>query len=120
MRALRWTAAGISLAALTLAGGLSCWQAPRTYASGDFAMVRKIDAHVHDNSPSTAFAGIARECGFRILSINVDYPDFPPLPDQQGVAKTHHSDYPGEEAWAATFSMTGWGSPVGSGDNRPS
>jgi len=111
MRALQLTAAGISLAALMLAGGLSCRQAPRTYTAGDFATVRKIDAHVHDNSPSTAFVGVARECGFSILTISVDYPDFPPMADQQGVAKTHHSAYPDEEAWAATFSMTGWGEP---------
>ena len=111
MISIRWSTAGISLAALMLAGGLSCRQATRTYSAGDFASVRKIDAHVHDNSPSTAFGDVARECGFSILSINVDYPDFPPMADQQGAVKTHHSAYPDREAWAATFSMDGWGQP---------
>ncbi|HXX62682.1 MAG TPA: amidohydrolase family protein [Bacteroidota bacterium] len=111
MKQIRWSAGGIALACVILAAGLSCRQSSRTYTAGDFQSVRKIDAHVHDNSPSTAFADVARECGFSILSINVDYPDFPPMGDQQEVGKAHHTTYPSEEAWATTFSMTGWGQP---------
>ena len=108
---VRWIAPGIALAGIALAGGLSCTRPPATYSAADFATVRKIDAHLHDNAPGPAFADVARDCGFSILSINVDYPDFPPLPDQQAFAKSHHDARPADEAWAATFFMAGWGEP---------
>ena len=60
-------------------------QAP--YSEADFARVPKFDAHVHDNVARTAFIDIARKDGFELLSINVDYPDFPPLALQAKAAE---------------------------------
>jgi hypothetical protein len=90
---------------------LSCRPASNTYTMADFGTVKKIDAHVHDNSPSQAFIEVAKECGFRFLSIDVDYPDFPPMADQQSVNRAHQTASPAHVAWAATFSMAGWGEP---------
>jgi len=52
--------------------------ADTSYDLANFAQVRKFDAHVHANTDSPAFLEQARADGFELLSINVDYPDFPP------------------------------------------
>jgi hypothetical protein len=53
------------------------------YSLSDFQRVEKIDAHVHVHGPAVAFMAQAIRDNFRILTINVDYPDFPPVPEQQ-------------------------------------
>ncbi|PTN55486.1 amidohydrolase family protein [Stenotrophomonas panacihumi] len=82
-----------------------------TYAMADFARVRKYDAHVHYNVADPAFLEIAREDGFELMTINVDYPDFPPLAKQREVALMEHAADPARIHWAATFSMHGFGQP---------
>jgi predicted TIM-barrel fold metal-dependent hydrolase len=77
----------------------------------DFAGIKKIDAHVHDNCEGNAFTGVAARNGFRLLSINVDYPDFPPLEDQARCAQQHLQDHPEVFAYASSFSMGGWDGP---------
>src|SRR6202163_4380935 len=82
----------------------------QTYAVADFERVRKFDAHVHANTDDRAFLKIARKDGFEILSINVDYPDFPPLSAQAQVAHNLQAADPRHFHFATTFSMTGFGS----------
>jgi Amidohydrolase len=89
----------------------SCSKQPQRYTMGDFSKVRKIDAHVHDNSESTAFVDVAAENGFRLLSINVDYPDFPPLDAQRRCNELRLGDHPDILAYASTFEMAGWDNP---------
>jgi hypothetical protein len=78
------------------------------YNRDDFYRVEKIDAHVHVNRSNDAFVNLARQLGFRLISINVDYPDFPPIDTQQTIAEDLHHRYPREFAFASTFSMDGW------------
>lgn len=85
--------------------------AQSTYSDADFASVRKFDAHVHDNVSRTAFMDAARKDGFELLSINVDYPDFPPLPVQAKVAYEHQAQDPKIFHFATAFSMDGFGEP---------
>ncbi len=47
----------------------------------------------------------------RILTINVDYPDFPPIPEQQRDAVSLKGRYPGSVAFAAAFSVADFQSP---------
>lgn len=82
-----------------------------TYAMADFARVRKLDAHVHANDTGTALLEQAREDGFELLSINVDYPDFPSLDKQHAIALAQAKLDPQHFHWAATFSMQGYGEP---------
>jgi predicted TIM-barrel fold metal-dependent hydrolase len=82
-----------------------------TYAMADFTRVRKYDAHVHYNVADPAFLEIAREDGFELMTINVDYPDFPPLAKQREVALAEHRADPARIHWAATFSMHDFGQP---------
>ena len=53
-----------------------------SYTAADFAQVRKFDAHVHANTDDHRFLDIAAKDGFELLSINVDYPDFPAMDRQ--------------------------------------
>ena len=74
------------------------------YTMADFAKVPKIDAHVHLHNADPSFLDAARRLGFKVLTINVDYPDFPPLDDQQRVAIALRQARPADVAWAVSFS----------------
>ncbi len=77
----------------------------------DFARVEKIDAHLHVHGRADAFMAQAIADNFRILTINVDYPDFPPISEQQAAAVSLVQRYPGKVAFAATFSVEDFASP---------
>jgi len=82
---------------------------PSTYADADFPHVRKFDAHVHANADTHVFLDAARQDGFELLSINVDYPDFPPLEVQARIAHALQAADPARFHFATTFSMKGFG-----------
>jgi len=82
-----------------------------SYSDADFLRVPKFDAHVHDNVARDAFLDIARKDNFELLSINVDYPDFPPLPLQAKAATGHRSEDAKHFHFATAFSMSGFGEP---------
>ena len=78
----------------------------RYYALADFPRVEKIDAHVHVHGAARRASWRRRSRdNFRILTINVDYPDFPALAEQQRDAVSLRQRYPGRVAFAATFSV---------------
>lgn len=76
-----------------------------SYTMADYGNVPKIDAHLHlhgvDQGP---FLELARKANFRALTINVDYPDFPALAQQQRVASQLHREHPATVGWIASFS----------------
>ncbi len=81
------------------------------YSMTDFRTIRKFDAHVHANSANPAFISLASKDNFELLSINVDYPDFPPIDRQYALARAFQKAAPDRFHFAATFSMSGWGNP---------
>ena len=81
------------------------------YSHADFDHVEKIDAHVHLHGRADGFMTQAVQDHVRILTINVDYPDFPALPEQQRDAVSLKSRYPGRVAFAAAFSVANFQSP---------
>ena len=83
--------------------------APAFYGEEYFAAVPKMDAHVHINIYDPAFLKLARDRGFAVLSINVDYPDFPALAEQAGVARRMKAAEPRLFDYATTFPMDGFG-----------
>jgi predicted TIM-barrel fold metal-dependent hydrolase len=85
--------------------------AEQFYTPGDFARVEKIDAHVHLHGRADRFMAQAIKDRVRILAINVDYPDFPPIPEQQRDAVSLKGRYPGRVAFAAAFSVENFQSP---------
>ena len=110
---------GVLLAAIACAvalgetAGLAADQqgAAATYTADDFSRVFKYDAHVHANTGDHTFLDVARQDGFEILSINVDYPDFPTLASQSHVAHELQAADPKHFHFATTFSMKGFGGP---------
>lgn len=85
--------------------------AQQHYSVDDFARVEKIDAHLHLHGPADRFMAQASADGFRVLTINVDYPDFPPIEEQQRDAVSLLRRYPGRVAFAATFGVENFFSP---------
>lgn len=85
--------------------------APGYYALADFQRVAKIDAHVHLYGPAERFMAQAIADRFRVLTINVDAPEYPPIPEQQQAAVSLRQRYPGRVAFAATFPVDGFQSP---------
>ena len=118
LRGLPWLLVVLLLAACQrVPAGIGAAQAgPPTvetpsYSMDDFARVRKFDAHVHANADDPAFLDQARADGFELLSINVDYPDFPAVAQQRAVVSRLMKADPERLHWATTFSMRGYGAP---------
>lgn len=107
MRSLK---AMMALTSALLAGAAAPAPAPG-YGEADFARVAKFDAHVHANVTDPRFLDVARRDGMALLSINVDYPDFPPLPMQAVAAHQMQAIDAGRFHFATTFSMRGFGTP---------
>jgi len=78
------------------------------YTVADFAKVKKFDSHVHVNVTDPAFVNQAKADGFELLSINVDYPEFPALSEQAAVAHHFHAADPAHFHYATAFSMKGF------------
>ena len=93
--------------ALWMAAGGAAADEP--YNAADFRRVPKFDAHVHANTEDHMFLDIAVKDGFELLSINVDYPDFPTLDRQAQVAHQLMAADPRHFHFATTFSMKGFG-----------
>jgi predicted TIM-barrel fold metal-dependent hydrolase len=100
------------LAALTwpaLAGGA---EAPsERYRDDDYARVEKIDAHVHLHGELPVFMRRAIADRFRLLTINVNYADFPQLDVQLRDAVALQRAYPANVAFAATFDASDSAAP---------
>jgi len=107
---------GAAAAAADVAAGAAAERAgdtatARYYTLADFQRVEKIDAHVHVHGRADRFMAQAIADGFRILTINVDSPDHPPIREQQLAAVSLRERYPGRVAFAATFSVERFQSP---------
>jgi predicted TIM-barrel fold metal-dependent hydrolase len=82
------------------------------YTVADFDKVPKIDTHLHlHGTRHDAWLATARKDNFRVLTINVDYPDFPPLDRQRSAAVALARSHPDQVAWVATFSTAGFEAP---------
>src|SRR5882757_680527 len=106
-----------SFVALALLAVIRVAAAADTYTAGDFAKVRKFDSHVHANTEDHIVLDIAKKDGFELLSINVDYPDFPTLERQASVAHEHLSEDPQRFHYLTAFSMKGFEKPTWTADN---
>lgn len=93
-----------------LAGAVQAAE-PERYTMADFARVPKIDTHMHLHGALPRFMALARRDGFQLLTINVDYADFPPIDQQQRDAVALARAYPQEVAWVATFALADFEKP---------
>ena len=81
------------------------------YTEADFDRIAKFDAHFHANVEDARFLTLAQRDRFEVLSINVDYPDFPPLARQAAIARDMRARDARHFQYATTFSMDGFGTP---------
>jgi predicted TIM-barrel fold metal-dependent hydrolase len=81
--------------------------ASEPYAEEDFARIEKVDTHVHLYGDLPVFLARAQGDGFRLLTINVNYNDFPSLDQQLHDAIALRTIDPSRVAFAATFDATG-------------
>lgn len=81
------------------------------YKDTDFTQVEKIDTHVHLHGTLPTFMSRAAADNFRLLTINVNYSDFPPLSEQQRDALALHAAHPDRVAFATTFDAAGSDQP---------
>ena len=81
------------------------------YTLADFGSVEKVDAHIHVHGKADRLMQQAIADHFSLLTINVDYPDFPALPEQLEDAASLKSRYPDRVAFAGTFSVATFNSP---------
>ena len=113
------TGAGAGLVCAVL-GLASCAPAaaadPGFYTPEDFARVVKVDAHMHIHGPAEHLMAQAIADNFRILTIDVDYPDYPPIKTQERDAVSLRTRYPGRVAFATTFSVENFQSPTWGAD----
>jgi hypothetical protein len=99
------------LFACLLALFMSCTGKHEYFTVEDFNTIEKIDAHLHINADNPAFREQAEEDKFRLLTINVDYPDFPPIEEQKRIALANVHARPDLVAFCSTFRMAGWDDP---------
>ena len=97
--------------ATALAASTAAAQPEPHYALADFDKVPKIDSHMHLHSAAPGFVDAARRANFKVLTINVDYPDFPPIAEQFRVAVALRTQAPATVAFAGTFSTADFESP---------
>jgi len=81
------------------------------YSIEDYDKIIKIDAHLHVNTEGEQLLRQAENDKFKLLTINVDYSDFPKIEVQNDIAKKLSKKYPSLLAFAATFHMDGWNEP---------
>jgi hypothetical protein len=110
-------AALVCVSLIAAVGAAPSTEPSSSYTAADFEQVRKFDAHVHANTEDHHFLDIAAKDGFELLSINVDYPDFPKLEKQAQVAHTLQAADPQRFHYLTTFSMKGFGSPNWTADS---
>lgn len=101
MRGLR----GALLAVWLLTGGQVYAASEAHYQLMDFERVPKIDAHMHVHGAADRLMRQAIADNFRILTIDVDYPDYEPIDAQLRDALSLRQRYPGRVAFATTFSV---------------
>ena len=80
-------------------------QEEQYYTLDDYATVLKYDAHVHINTYNPTLINYAKENNFRLLSLNVAAPDYPPLEIQQNFATAHLGKFPGQFAYVTSFAI---------------
>jgi predicted TIM-barrel fold metal-dependent hydrolase len=107
----------VALALLVVIRAAAADTRASSYSADDFVHVRKFDSHVHANTEDHDFLDIARKDGFELLSINVDYPDFPTLERQATVAHELQSADPKRFHYLTAFSMKGFEGPTWTTDN---
>jgi hypothetical protein len=80
------------------------------YSVDDYYNVKKIDTHVHLNAEDLSLAVLAQEDNFKLLTVNVDVPDYPTLEDQERFALYQIKHFPDRINFLTAFTLARWDS----------
>lgn len=83
---------------------------PDYYMVDDYYKVKKIDTHMHLNAEHLALAVQAQEDNFKLLTVNVDVPDYPSLEDQERYALHQIKHFPDQINFLTAFTLINWDS----------
>lgn len=78
------------------------------YTLDAYSSVPKYDVHTHANIADGRLIEYSKADNFKLLSINLIAPGFPPLEDQQNTSQMHLANYPNEFAFACHFPLDDW------------
>src|SRR5688572_17996284 len=81
------------------------------YTMDDYASVSKFDTHVHFNIYDSTFLQQAKADNFRLLTINVNTPYYPPIPKQREIGNRLAKNHADQIAFATTFDVNNWEDP---------
>jgi hypothetical protein len=81
------------------------------YNEKDYSTVPKYDVHIHIFTRSPYFVEQSQKDNYRLISVNVDAPDGPPIREQQEIAIEQMKKFPGTFNYATTFPVDNWNSP---------
>lgn len=85
----------------------SCQKKAAYYTNRDFESVKKIDAHLHINTPDSRYLDFAARQNFRIISPNVDAGT--PIDEQLNIASALRKSNRDNFAFLGTFSVDSFG-----------
>jgi len=80
------------------------------YTKADFNKTKKIDAHIHIRSTSSAVSDLAKEDAFQLINVNVASSDSA-LQEQEKYTDYQVATHPEQIFFLGAFSMSNWDSP---------
>lgn len=78
------------------------------YSIDDFKNIKKIDTHVHINTNHHALPEEAEANNFRLLTVNVGSPSYPPISEQQEIARKLKESFNNQLDYLTTIPMEEW------------
>jgi hypothetical protein len=78
------------------------------YTLNDFESVDKIDTHVHINTSHPALPEEAEKNNFKLITVNVGSPSYPPIHEQQEIARNLKRQFPERVDYLTTIPMDQW------------
>lgn len=82
------------------------------YTLSDFESVEKIDTHVHINTHHPALPEEAEKNNYKLLTVNVGSPSYPPIREQQETALNLKSQFSDRLEYLTTIPMDDWDNPT--------
>ncbi|MHA4807991.1 amidohydrolase family protein [Flavitalea flava] len=107
----------LPLSLVILITGQYCTEKPKSsataetyYTLSDFDKVEKFDVHVHVNTYKPFFITGSQKDNFKLVDLNVNAPDYPPLEQQRQYTTKHLHSFPERFSWSTSFTINRWDS----------
>lgn len=88
---------------------MGCTNAQNEYYDlDDYALIEKVDTHVHINIHNHTLLKQAKADNFRLITVNVDSPSYPNLLTQRSISASLEDDSDGVIRFLTTISLDNW------------